>query len=152
VIVRRSGISGRGGFAGRRLRRGEFVIEYTGEHITEAEADRRYDDKPYTYLFDLAKDVVIDGAAGGNDARFINHSCEPNCDAWEEGRRIVIRASRTIRPGEELSYDYALPRDPKLGKEEDALYPCSCGARRCRGTILAPPKKRRRRPRKRPAG
>lgn len=144
VVVRESNINGRGGFAGRALKKGQLVIVYEGERISQGEGDKRYDDKPYTYLFELDDETLIDGAVDGNDARFINHSCRPNCEAWEERRRIVIRAMRNIREGEELTYDYALQRDPKLGAEEDAMYPCRCGTPRCRGTILVPLKRGRR--------
>jgi SET domain-containing protein len=144
VVVRRSAINGFGGFAGRRFEAGDPVIEYAGERISHAEGDRRYDDKPYTMLFEVDSRTVIDGAVDGNEARFINHSCSPNCEALIERRRVIIHALRRIRPGEELTYDYALPRDASLGAAEDAMYPCRCQARRCRGTILVPlPRKKR---------
>ena len=150
VVVRRSSINGFGGFAGRRFEGGEAVIEYAGERISHAEGDRRYDDKPYTFLFEVDSRTVIDGAVDGNEARFINHSCAPNCEALIERRRVIIHALRRIRPGEELSYDYALPRDETLGAAEDALYPCRCQARRCRGTILVPLPRRKRKSRRPP--
>ncbi|MGQ0539189.1 MAG: SET domain-containing protein, partial [Gemmatimonadaceae bacterium] len=83
--------------------------------------------------------TVIDAAVAGNDARFINHSCEPNCEAVDENGRIFIEALRAIRRGEELSYDYAYERDRETTDEDEALYACRCGARRCRGTILTAP-------------
>src|SRR5262245_26503907 len=84
VIVRRSSINGFGGFAGRRFESGDAVIEYAGERISHAEGDRRYDDLPYTCLFEVDSRTVIDGAVDGNEARFINHSCSPNCEALIE--------------------------------------------------------------------
>ncbi len=147
----RSSIAGRGGFATRRIRTGTRIAEYVGERITTAEADRRYDDEAmarvgghHTFLFVVDTRTVIDAAIGGNDSRFINHSCAPNCEAVIEDRRVFIEAIRTIQPGEELFYDYAYEREPGLGPDVEKLYPCRCGAPTCRGTILAPPRKRRR--------
>ncbi|HEY3258538.1 MAG TPA: SET domain-containing protein-lysine N-methyltransferase, partial [Gemmatimonadaceae bacterium] len=83
--IRRSGIQGRGVFARTRIRPGQRIIEYTGERISNAEADRRYDDETmrrhHTFLFTLDRKRVVDGNSGGNDARLINHSCDPNCEA-----------------------------------------------------------------------
>ena len=146
--IRRSGIQGRGAFATRRIRKGERIIEYTGERITNAEADKRYDDermtRHHTYLFTLTQRTVVDGGAGGNESRLINHSCDPNCEAIIEDGRIWIDALRTIREGEELTYDYKYER---LGTddEDDGKYPCRCGAVRCRGTILLPKRRKRKR-------
>lgn len=144
--VRRSRIQGRGAFALRPIRKGTRIIEYTGERISQQEADRRYDDaamaRHHTFLFALDDGTVIDGAAGGNASRLINHSCEPNCEAVMEGTRIFIHALRSIAPGEELSYDYAYERTADHGPEDEQLYACRCGSPACRGTILAPKRKR----------
>ena len=147
--IRRSAIQGRGAFASRRIRRGERIIEYTGERITNAEADKRYDDdrmrRHHTYLFTLTQRTVVDGGVGGNASRFINHSCEPNCEAVIEDGHIWIRALRTIAKGRELTYDYQYER---LGDDDEAderKYRCQCGAPRCRGTILLPRRSKRRR-------
>ena len=152
--IRRSGIQGRGAFATRRIRKGERIIEYTGERISNAEADKRYDDermrRHHTYLFTLTQRTVVDGGIGGNASRFINHSCDPNCVAIIEDGRIWIDAARTIPKGRELTYDYQYER---MGGDDDAdeeKYPCHCGARRCRGTILLP--KRRKRKKRRALG
>ncbi len=136
----------------RRIRRGTRIIEYTGEIITDEEADRRYDDETmdrhHTFLFAVDVNHVIDGARRGNDARYINHSCDPNCEAVIEENRVYIDALRTIQPGEELLYDYQYERDGEPEESWDRLYACECGAAKCRGTILKPEKKpRRRRPR-----
>jgi SET domain-containing protein len=151
--IRQSPIQGRGAFATRRIRKGERIIEYAGERISNAEADKRYDDermrRHHTYLFTVSQRTVVDGAAGGNAARFINHCCEPNCETVIEDGRIWIDALRTIRVGEELTYDYRYERTSDDGEAEEAKYPCRCGARRCRGTILLPrPRRRRKRSRK----
>jgi len=146
-VIRRSKIQGKGAYATRPIRKGERIIEYVGERISWAESDRRYDDtktkRHHTFLFAVNKKIVIDAAVNGNDARFINHSCEPNCEAVGEKSRIFIEALRAIEPGEELTYDYAYEREKGTTEEDEQLYVCHCGAARCRGTILAPKKKRR---------
>jgi hypothetical protein len=147
--IRRSAIQGRGAFAMRRIRKGERIIEYTGERISNAEADRRYDDgrmhRHHTYLFTLTRRTVVDGGAGGNASRFINHSCEPNCEAVIEDGHIWIRALRTIAKDRELTYDYQYERMGDDDVADERKYPCRCGASRCRGTILLPRRRRRRR-------
>jgi uncharacterized protein len=140
--LRRSSIQGRGAFATRMIRKGQRIAEYTGEKIDNDEADRRYDDEKmsrhHTFLFILDDDTVVDAAVGGNDSRFINHSCDPNCEAVIEGKHIYIYALRTIRPGEELAYDYQYERMPDYTEEDEKFYACRCGAENCRGSILAP--------------
>ncbi|MCC7479758.1 SET domain-containing protein-lysine N-methyltransferase [bacterium] len=138
--VRPSWIHGNGIFAARDIRKGEMVIEYLGEIISEEEAMRRYDDdnqrRHHTFLFGLADGSYIDGGAEGNEAKYINHSCEPNCEAFEEDGRILIYAIRRIREGDELTYDYKLQRDGKPKKSWKKLYACGCGSKKCRGTML----------------
>jgi SET domain-containing protein len=151
--LRRSAIHGLGAFALTDIPKGTRVIEYTGEKISNAEADRRYDDEAmrqhHTFLFILNERTCVDAAFDGNEARFINHSCDPNCDAIEEdGGRIFIEANKTIQPGEELAYDYQYARDPGDGPEEEAVYPCRCGSPKCRGTIMEPRKRRRKKKKK----
>ena len=140
--IRVSRIQGVGAFATRRIRKGTRLIEYTGERITSDEADRRYPDdesqvRHHTFLFAIDDDVVVDAAVGGNEARFINHSCAPNCDAVIDDARIWIETIRDIRPGEELAYDYAFVLEERHTPAAKRRYPCSCGASTCRGTILA---------------
>jgi SET domain-containing protein len=148
--VRRSRIAGRGAFATRAIRRGERIIEYVGERISHAVADARYDDavatRHHTFLFSVSRRTVIDAAVGGNDARFINHSCEPNCEAVIHRGRVFVVAIKPVAAGEELFYDYAYERDGSETPEDERRYACHCGARRCRGTILAPTKPARRKP------
>jgi SET domain-containing protein len=109
--IRPSPIHGLGAFATRRIPAGTRLIEYAGERLTPDAADARYPETPdrayHTFLFAIDDDVVIDAAVGGNDARFINHSCDPNCDAVVEDGRIWIETIRDVSPGEELAYDYA---------------------------------------------
>ena len=139
--IRSSPIQGLGAFATEPIVRGTRLIEYTGERMTPDEADRRYpdgeDERHHTYLFAIDDDVVIDAAVGGNEARFINHSCDPNCDAVIDDKRIFIESIRDIEPGEELTYDYAYVLDERHTPEAKRRYPCTCGSPRCRGTILA---------------
>jgi uncharacterized protein len=140
--VRESSIHGRGVYATEGIRKGKRIIEYKGR-IVPWELASEQADGPHTFLFGLTngKDV-IDPDFGGNDARWINHSCEPNCEAIEERNRVFIYALRAILPGEELFYDYGLevdqPRTRKLEKE----YECRCGSRGCRGTLLAAAEKK----------
>jgi len=144
-----SPIQGRGGFATRSIPRGTRIIEYTGERITHAEADARYDDagtpRHHTFLFAVDRSTVIDAAVGGNTARFINHSCEPNCVPVIESGRVFITAARGILAGEELAYDYAYARQGSEDERRPERYACRCGARRCRGTTLSPRRERARR-------
>lgn len=150
-VLRPSPVAGTGAFATRRIRKGERIVEYLGERISHTEADRRFqqDDgggSPHVLLFVVDGRTVIDAAVGGNEARFINHSCEPNCEAVIERRRIFIDAIRDIAPGEELTYDYELTRESEDDEEEEKRYPCRCGSPSCRGTLLGPreaPKKKR---------
>ena len=149
-VVRDSDIHGRGVFAARRIRKGTRIVEYTGERISNKEADRRYDDtkmkRHHTFLFTLDPKTVIDGAinTGGGDASFINHSCEPNCEAVITGRKIFIHALHTIEPGEELAYDYQYERTGKNDAELERFYVCKCGAPNCRGSIMKPANKTKR--------
>ena len=146
--VRKSPVHGRGAFALRRIRKGTRIIEYLGERVSHREADRRYEDRDcddsHTFLFIVDSKTVIDGGANGNDSRFINHCCDPNCQSVIEGGRVFIEALRTIQPGEELSYDYQLGRDADDPPNVDEIYTCRCGVALCRGTMLWPPKKRAR--------
>ena len=103
IVVRNSSIHGRGVFALRRIPKGTRIIEYKGKLITDKEADRRYsrmhEHSPHTMLFSLEGGWVIDATRRGNSARWINHSCAPNCEIEEEGQRIFIEARRDIRLG-----------------------------------------------------
>ena len=151
--VRNSKIHGRGVFAARRIRKGTRVIEYVGERVSHAEADRRYehkaDDDNHTFLFIVDGRTVIDAGVDGNEARFINHACDPNCETVIEKRRVFIYAVRTIQPGEELSYDYQIKRERGDPPDIDQVFACRCGAADCRGTMIQPEEKPRRR--KKPA-
>jgi SET domain-containing protein len=139
--IKSSPIQGLGAFATERITRGTRLIEYAGERLTPAEADARYPDddavRHHTYLFAIDDDVVIDAAVNGNEARFINHSCDPNCDAVIDDGRIWIETIRDVEPGEELAYDYAYTLEERHTPAAKKRFPCHCGSVRCRGTILA---------------
>lgn len=133
---------GKGVFALQDLAEGETVIEYVGEIISWDEAQDRHPHDPndpnHTFYFHVNEDRVIDALHGGNSSRWINHSCDPNCEADEENDRIFIKAIRNILAGEELSYDYGLIIDEPYTKKLKAEYPCWCGSANCRGTLLSP--------------
>jgi hypothetical protein len=145
--LRESSIHGLGAFARKRIRKGTKLIEYVGELISAREGDRRYDPakmkEHHTFLFAVGKGLAIDAAVGGNASRYLNHACEPNCEALEEEDepRIFLYAARTIEPDEELVYDYGF-RIPRPTKTDIAFYRCACGAPTCRGTTLTLPKKK----------
>jgi uncharacterized protein len=145
--VRNSAVHGYGVFAARRIRKGTRIFEYIGERVSHAEADSRYEDKDpndnHTFLFVVDAKTVIDAGVKGGDARYVNHSCDPNCESVIVGKRIFIEAIRTIQSGEELAYDYEIIRDRSDPKNVDEIYACRCGAKSCRGSMLAPRKKPR---------
>jgi len=145
IKVRRSKVHGQGVFALQRIRKGTRIIEYVGDRISHARANRRYDDHDendnHTFLFAVDRNVVIDATVGGNDSRFINHSCDPNCESNIENRRVFVDAIKTIEPGAELSYDYQIGRERDDPPNVDAIYACRCGAKSCRGTMLWPAKR-----------
>ncbi len=149
--IRESAIQGRGVFAKRRIRPGQRFIEYTGERISNEEADGRYDDEKmqrhHTFLFTVDRKTVVDGNRRGNDSRFINHACDPNCEAVIEKGRIWIYALKNIQPGVELGYDYQYERTNDPGDAK--LYLCQCGSPRCRGSIMKPARESRKKGRSR---
>jgi SET domain-containing protein len=145
IEVRDSPLHGLGVFARQRIRKGTRVIEYLGERVSHTEADRRYEHKDaadaHTFLFIVDARTVIDAGVDGNEARFINHACEPNCESVIEGRRVFIDAVRAIEPGEELTYDYQIQREPDDPPDVDTVFACHCGSTRCRGSMLWPPRR-----------
>ncbi len=155
IRVRNSRIHGKGVFATRRIRKGTRIIEYVGERLTHEEADRRYEDHDvndnHTFLFIVDRNTVIDAGVGGNASRFINHSCDGNCESVIEKGRVFIEAVRTIQPGEELGYDYEIGREPDDPPNVDEIFACRCGSPKCRGTMLWPPKRPPKRSRRKTA-
>ena len=147
IQTRRYGVHGKGVFALVDIAEGETLIEYVGEVISWPEAQRRHPHDPahpnHTFYFHVDEERVIDALYGGNSSRWINHACDPNCEAEEENGRVFIKALRNIPAGEELNYDYGLMIDERYTAKLKAQYPCWCGAANCRGTLLAPKRGRR---------
>lgn len=149
IIRRQSPIHGNGVFAAQDLAKGTRVIEYRGRRLTHSQANRMYAndvDSGHTFLFTLNEKYLIDGGDGGNDARWINHGCAPNCQAWvieskqgDKSRdRIVIETRRAIRKGEELTYDYGITLEQRQTPRLKKIWACKCGAKKCTGTMLKP--------------
>jgi hypothetical protein len=143
--VRKSGVHGYGGFARKDLKKGTRVTEYLGDRISHKEADKRYEDHDendnHTFLFIVDKRTVIDAGVGGNNARFINHQCDPNCESTIEKGRVWIETVRAVKKGEELGYDYQIGREKDDPETVDEIYACRCGSSKCRGTMLWPAKR-----------
>lgn len=146
IQTRRSGVHGKGVFAVQDIAEGETIIEYVGEIISWPDAQARHphnpDDSNHTFYFHVDETRVIDALYGGNSSRWINHCCAPNCEADEQGGRVFIKALRNIAAGEELNYDYGLIIDERYTPKLKAEYPCWCGVQTCRGTLLAPKRRR----------
>ncbi len=141
--VRSSPVHGMGAFALRRIRKGTRIVEYVGERVSHEEADRRYESKDanaaHTFVFIVASRNVSPAGVDGNEARFLNHSCNPNCQSVIEKRRVYIEATRTIQPGEEMTYDYQIQREEDDPPGIAEVFACRCGFPQCRGTMLWPP-------------
>ncbi len=139
--VRRSGVHGKGVFAIRPIKAGERLLEYKGKIITWKQAQNRHPHDPnqpnHTFYFHLDDDHVIDGKYQGNSAKWVNHSCTPNLEAEQDGKRVFLKALRDIKVGEELFYDYALMIDARKTAKLKKEYECFCSAPDCRGTMLA---------------
>ena len=140
-VVRHSSIHGRGVFAARSIRKGALIVEYRGQRSTWEIASERPDSDPanpqHTFIFETSDGMVIDGGRRGNAARWINHSCAPNCRSFEnDDGRVFIEARRAIPAGDELTYDYRLTYDGRMTRKIRAAYACRCGAPRCRGSLL----------------
>jgi len=140
VEVRKSGVHGRGVYATAPMRKGARIIEYTGKHLPWDEAmelpARDPKDPYHTFFFSLDNGDVIDAGSGGNNARWINHSCDPNCETNEEEDRIFVYALRSIRAGEELFYDYKIVPAERVTKKLAKEFACHCGSAKCRGTMI----------------
>ncbi|NEN75245.1 SET domain-containing protein [Pelistega sp. NLN82] len=141
--VKQSTLHGTGVFALKDIPAGTRIMEYGGKRITAEQADALFpvnpDDPFHTFFFSLQNGNVIDGGQAGNDARWINHSCNPNCETQEskKGKRVFIYALRDIQKGEELFYDYCLSIEGRLTQKRKQEYRCLCGSPQCRGTMLA---------------
>ena len=141
IHVHSSAVHGKGVFATRHIAAGETVIEYVGEVITMAEAIARHPhdmaNPDHTFYFHLDDGRVIDALFDGNASKWINHSCRPNCVPDEVNGRIFIQTRRPVFKGEELTFDYDLFSDEPMSEALKARYACRCGAKKCRGTMLA---------------
>jgi len=149
IVARRSPIHGNGVFASQALPAGITLIEYKGRRITHAEADATYagsSDSGHTFLFTLNDEYIVDANQQGNAARWINHSCDPNCRALIEEHagddrrrdRVLIETLRPIEAGEELTYDYGITLDEPHTARMKRIWACRCGSPRCTGTMLKP--------------
>ena len=135
--ARHSPVHGTGLFALQPLEAGERLIEYKGEITTwRRAAARQRSDAGHTFVFGLSDGRVIDGSRGGNSARFLNHACEPNCEAIEMGDRVFIHALTAINVGDELFIDYGLVIDEELTDDVRTQYACHCGASGCRQSMI----------------
>ncbi len=139
--IRASATHGRGAFATRKIRKGAKIVEYRGKRSNYDEACEKPDSDPsdpfHTLLFELSDGSVIDAGVRGSAAKWINHSCAPNCEPIEHRNfRVFIHAKRVIEAGEELTYDYRLVFHGRLSKRALKGMACHCGAARCRGTML----------------
>ncbi len=145
--IGRSSLAGRGVFTTRVVPKGTLLLEYLGERISHEEAGERYyaakEPDAFVLLFTVDRKVVIDGGVGGRAARYVNHSCDPNCEADEIGGRIFITSIRDIPTGAELTYDYNMEAPSPLPRDWRRRYACRCGTPRCRGTIVVRPRRRR---------
>jgi hypothetical protein len=143
--VRQSPFHGLGVFTRRPIAAGTRLLEYLGERISHTEAGRRYyaaaTPDAHVLLFTVDRWTVIDGGVGGRAARYVNHSCDPNCEADTEAGRIFITSLRDIAAGEEITYDYNMDAPRPLPRDWRRRYGCRCGAARCRGTMLVRPRR-----------
>jgi SET domain-containing protein len=130
--ISKSKIHGAGAYAQRDIPAGTYIIEYVGPRIDKEEAARQCE-AGNTYVFTVDDTWDINGNVVWNPARFINHSCEPNCEAEldEEKGEVWIKALRGIKVGEELTYNYG------YGIENFEEHPCQCGASECVGYMIA---------------
>jgi SET domain-containing protein len=142
VRIGRSGVDGRGVFATQAIRKGTRIIEYAGQRISWEAAQELPPDDPenphHTFFFSLEDGTVINAGVNGNEARWINHSCAPNCETRDHRSRIYVYALRDLKPGEELFYDYRLEPAERRTKKLERLFRCHCGSATCRGTMLEP--------------
>ena len=154
ITLRRSPIHGNGVFAVTDIPKGTELVEYRGRLTTHAQIDRKYagvPDNGHTFLFTLNDKYVLDANVDGNIARWINHSCKPNCQAVieedEDGDprkdRVLIESIRALKPGDELTYDYGIDVGERITPKLKQLWACRCGAPRCIGTMLKPKRSRR---------
>lgn len=151
-VVKPSKLHGLGAFATQFIKKGTRICEYLGDRISHKEADKRYEDHDpndnHTFLFSVDRGLVIDATNTDCDAKYINHSCDPNCESVIEKRRVFVDAIRDIQKGEELTYDYQIGRERGDPPNVDEIYACLCGSPKCRGTMLWPPRRKKKKKKK----
>ena len=151
IVARLSPIHGNGVFADELIRKGDRVVRYKGEVRSHAQVDEAYadiDENGHTFLFTINDDYVIDANVDGNVARWINHSCAPNCEAVLEENtkgkprkdKVFIEAIRDIQPGEELTYNNGIVLAERHTAKLKKIWGCKCGSKKCTGTMLQPKK------------
>ena len=149
IVARLSPIHGNGVFADEPIKKGERIVRYKGKLRTHEDVDREYgelEENGHTFLFTLNDDYVIDANVSGNVARWINHSCAPNCEAVVEENakgkshkdKVYIEAIRDIKQGEELTYNYGIVLEERHTAKLKKLWGCRCGSKNCTGTMLQP--------------
>ena len=149
IVARLSSIHGNGVFADEPILKGERIVRYKGKLRTHKEVDRLYgdlDENGHTFLFTLNEDYVIDANEDGNVARWLNHSCNPNCEKVieenDKGKphkdKVFIEAIRNIKPGEELTYNYGIVLEERYTAKLKKVWECRCGSKNCTGTMLQP--------------
>ncbi|GAB2621975.1 SET domain-containing protein [Novilysobacter erysipheiresistens] len=154
IVARRSAIHGNGVFAVAPIAKGERIVEYKGRRRTHEDVDAGDSgdaDSGHTFLFTLNDEYVIDANFEGGTARWINHSCKPNCEAVLEEHdgddrrkdRVFIEATRAIKPGDELAYNYGITLDEAHTPRMKKIWACRCGAKDCTGTMLQPKRKKK---------
>ena len=135
VEIRKSKVHGKGGFALKDITKDTRVIEYVGKRMTKVDSDKKQDNeqhKGWVGVFELNKKTDIDGSVSWNYAKYLNHSCDPNCETDIIRGKIWIIAIKDIKKGEELTYDYNFDFED----DEDEEYTCKCRAKNCRGIII----------------
>ena len=142
TLVKTSPVHGRGVFAKKNIPKGTRIFEYAGERVLKANLTQDLVNglTSMTYVMNLNKTMAIDGERNGNDARFINHSCNPNCEVLYFNETPYIYAMREIQEGQELNFDYKLGFDTELDLSSDQKkewFPCNCGSENCRGTMVS---------------
>ncbi|HTA64186.1 MAG TPA: SET domain-containing protein-lysine N-methyltransferase [Xanthomonadaceae bacterium] len=153
IHVRHSKIHGNGMFAATDIPVGTRLIEYKGRLMTHRNADQLYDgstESGHTFLFTLNDKYILDANVDGNDARWINHGCDPNCEAVLEEAdgsdrrkdRVFIESKRAIKAGEELTYNYGIVLEERQTPRLKAVWACHCGSPKCTGTMLQPKRKK----------
>lgn len=146
IKVEKSGIHATGVFAAQDIPKGKVVIEYIGEKITKDESNRRLEasleelpgscGEGAVYIVDLDEEYDLDGDVPDNPAKYINHSCDPNCEMEIRDGRVFFRSLRDIKTGEELSFNYGYGIEDSETEEDLEDFKCNCGSPKCVGYMI----------------